>query len=323
MAYKENDLIEDPKKIIGEMKKEWLYSPLKKSNQDEMLEAELADNESMWSGICNTFKANKIALVSLIVIVAIIACAILAPVISPYDPEKINLGNMLSKPTKENILGTDNYGRDILSRLLYGSRYSLFIAFVPTLFSLIIGTFLGLTSGYFGKKVDFLIMRIADVMLAIPSILLALIFVYTIGTGITSIIIALTATGWARTARVVRAQTLSFKEKEFVEAACSIGTSKWKQMTRHILPNCIPTLIVLFTINVPNAILSEASLSFLGLGVQPPDSSWGLLVYECKSYIGQIPVSAFAPGVAIMVLVLAFNFLGDGLRDALDPTMKN
>jgi peptide/nickel transport system permease protein/oligopeptide transport system permease protein len=177
-------------------------------------------------------------------------------------------------------------------------------------------------AGYMGKWVDFVIMRLADVTLAFPSLLLAMVVTYTLGTGTVPIFISLTIVGWAGTARIVRSQTLSLKEQEYVEAARSIGVSKWSIMFRHILPNCLPSLIVLFTLNVPGSILSESSLSFLGIGAQSPSTSWGLMVTDGKSYLFSNPVMALAPGIAILVLALAFNFLGDGLRDVMDPYLK-
>lgn len=193
---------------------------------------------------------------------------------------------------------------------------------VPTLISMAIGTVLGLLAGFYGGRVDFAIMRLADVMLAFPSLLLALVITYTIGGGLVSIFAALILVNWAGTARIVRSQTLSLKEAEYVEAARSIGVKKWKIMFRHILPNCLPSLIVLFTLNIPAAILTESSLSFLGAGLQPPSASWGLAVVRGKKYLFSEPWLSIAPSVAIMIVVMAFNFLGDGLRDVLDPYLK-
>jgi ABC-type dipeptide/oligopeptide/nickel transport system permease subunit len=199
---------------------------------------------------------------------------------------------------------------------------SLVIGLCPTLLSMLLGIILGLMAGYMGKWVDFAIMRLADVTLAFPSLLLAMVVTYTLGTGTVPIFISLTIVGWAGTARIVRSQALSLKEQEYVEAARSIGVSKWSIMFRHILPNCLPSLIVLFTLNVPGSILSESSLSFLGIGAQSPSTSWGLMVTDGKSYLFSNPVMALAPGIAILVLALAFNFLGDGLRDVMDPYLK-
>lgn len=268
-------------------------------------------------------RQNKLAAFSAILIVVIILMAIFAPLVAPYNYIQQNLTSSLQAPGILHWLGTDELGRDVLSRIIYGARISLMIGLVPTLISMAIGTILGLFAGFYGGKVDFIIMRLADVMLAFPSLLLAMVVMYTMGGGLINIFIALSLVNWASTARVVRSQTLSLKEKEYVEAARSIGVKKWVIMFRHILPNCLPSLIVLFTLNIPAAILSEASLSFLGVGAQPPSASWGLMVVRGKKYLltGQ-PWLALAPSVAIMIVVMAFNFLGDGLRDVLDPYLK-
>ena len=272
------------------------------------------------------FKQNKLAVVSAIVIVVIILLAILAPVISPYKEAQQDLTARLHGPSLSHLLGTDELGRDVLTRILYGARVSLVIGIIPSVISLLLGILLGLLSGYFGGWVDYLIMRIADVMLSFPSLLLSMAIMYTLGRYVNSIwciFAALSLIGWAPVARVIRSQTLSFKETEYVEAARSIGVSRSSVMFRHILPNCTPSLIVLFTLNVPSCILSESTLSFLGIGVQPPAASWGLMVNQSKQFLFTSPWLALAPCLAIMLVVLAFNFLGDGLRDVLDPYLQD
>ncbi len=184
-----------------------------------------------------------------------------------------------------------------------------------------IGIVMGMVSGYI-RQLDALIMRLADIVLAFPSIVLAMVVMYTLGATTSNIFIALSIIGWAGTARIVRSQTLSLREQEFVEAARGMGVKKWTIMFRHILPNCLPSLIVLFTLNIPDAILSEANLSFLGVGTQPPDSSWGLMVSQAKTFAVSSPWMLIFPSLAILIMVLALNFLGDGLRDAVDPHMK-
>ena len=291
-------------------------------NEYEDIEAEIADSDSIWDKIKNMIKSNKLAAISLIIILLFCFCAIFAPLVAPHDPTLQNYDNVRAKPSSEHLLGTDELGRDVLSRIIYGARISLVIGLVPTTISMVLGTILGLMAGFLGKKVDFVIMRLADIMLAFPSLLLAMVVMYTLGATLINIFIALSVVSWAGTARVVRSQTLSLKEKEFVEAAKSIGVKDYVIMIRHILPNCLPSLIVLFTMNIPGSILSESSLSFLGIGAQPPASSWGLMVVNGKQWLFSEPWVAISPGVAILILVLAFNFLGDGLRDAIDPYMK-
>lgn len=197
------------------------------------------------------------------------------------------------------------------------------VGLIPSFIALVLGTIMGIISGYFGGRIDFAIMRMADVMISFPSLLLAMVVMYTLGANLFNIFIALSLVGWAGVARVVRSQTLAVKEKEYMEAARANGTSKLTIMIRHIFPNVIPTLIVLFSLSIPEAVMWESSLSFLGVGVQPPEASWGLLVAKGKEYLFSAPLVAIMPGVAILITVLAFNFIGDGLRDALDPYMKD
>lgn len=282
-----------------------------------------AERDRTWDRIKHMLRTNRLALIAAVIILLIVLTAIFAPLVAPYDPNAQSLVDRLQGPSARHWLGTDEFGRDVLSRLIYGMRVSLVIGLVPTCISMTIGTVLGLIAGFVGGKADFFIMRLADIMLAFPSLLLAMLVMYTLGANLFNIFLALSLVSWAGTARIVRSQTLSLREKEFVEAATSIGVKKSTIMLRHILPNCVPSLIVLFTMNVPGSILSESSLSFLGIGAQPPSTSWGLMVYRSKKYLSQTPVATLSPGVAILILVLAFNFLGDGLRDAIDPYLKD
>lgn len=286
------------------------------------LAAELGENDGILDKLKGMCRENKLAVASAVVILLITLAAIFAPLVAPYDPAAQDLTARLQGMSVEHIFGTDQLGRDVLSRMIYGARISLCIGIFPTLISMLLGTLLGLMSGYLGKTVDFIIMRLADITMAFPSLLLAMVVMYTLGKGIINIFLALTIVSWAGTARVVRSQTLSLREKEYVEAARSIGVPSFTTMFRHILPNCLPSLIVLFTLNIPSSILSESSLSFLGVGAESPATSWGLMVSEGKDYLFTNPVIAIAPGVAILVLALAFNFLGDGVRDVLDPYGK-
>lgn len=287
----------------------------------QILDADLQPDVGVRGSIVNMFRTNHAALAGLIIILLIILAAIFAPLIARYDPNALNLANMRKPPSAEHWFGTDDMGRDVFARVIYGGRLSLMIGFVPSVISLVLGTALGLMAGYLGRHVDALIMRLADVVLAFPSLLLAMVVMYTLGSSILNMFIALSIINWAGTARVVRAQTLSLKEKEFVEAARSMGVSRFKIVFRHILPNCLPNLIVLFTLDIPGAIMWESSMSFLGVG-DPNAASWGLMVSQGKSYAYMCPWLILAPGLAILVTVMAFNFLGDGLRDAIDPYMK-
>jgi len=282
----------------------------------------VAPPSSFWKDLVTAYRRNRLAMLGAAIVLALFLLAIFAPWVSRYDPLMVDLDVMTQAPSKSHWLGTDQLGRDLLTRILYGTRISLVVGIVPTLLSMTLGTALGLIGGYYGGKVDMLIMRLCDIMLAFPSILLAMVIMYTLGASLLNLFIALAVVGWAGTARVVRSQVLSLKEKEFVEAARAVGVRNRLIMVRHILPNCLPALIVLFTLGIPGAILSEASLSFLGVGAQPPTPSWGLIITSGKEFLFSAPWIAISPGVFILVTVLAFNFMGDGFRDALDPYMK-
>ncbi len=287
----------------------------------QIIDADLQPDVGVRGSIVNMFRTNHAALAGLIVILLIVLAAVFAPLVARQDPNALNLANMRKPPSAEHWFGTDDMGRDVFARVIYGGRLSLMIGFVPSVISLVLGTALGLMAGYMGRHVDALIMRLADVVLAFPSLLLAMVVMYTLGASILNMFIALSIINWAGTARVVRAQTLSLKQKEFVEAARSMGVGKFSIVFKHILPNCLPNLIVLFTLDIPGAIMWESSMSFLGVG-DPNAASWGLMVSQGKSYAYMCPWLILAPGLAILVTVMAFNFLGDGLRDAIDPYMK-
>lgn len=289
----------------------------------QALEAQLGESDTFTDKMKRMASNNKLAVFSGIVIVIFILLAALAPVLTPYSFDEMDLLARLAPPSAKHLLGTDELGRDVLTRLLYGARVSLAVGIVPTVASMLIGVFLGMISGYVGGTVDAVIMRLADVVLSFPSLLLAMVIMYTLGDGISSIFIALAITNWAGVARVIRSETLSLRETEYVEAARSMGVKNFTIILRHVLPNCIPSLIVLFTLDVPSAILSESSLSFLGIGVQLPNSSWGLMVNLGRTYLYNAPWLSLVPSAAIMLVVLAFNFLGDGLRDVLDPHLKD
>ncbi len=292
-------------------------------NHMEKTSVVMEDGRGFKSVCLRLWRENKVAVLCAVIILVFALAAILAPVLTPYSYEEITGTGRLARPSAQHLLGTDELGRDVFTRLLYGARISLMVGLVPTILSMAAGALLGILAGYLGGKVDTVIMRLADIMLAFPSMLLAMVIMYTLGDGIVNIFLALALVNWASVARIVRAETLKLKETEYVEAARSIGVSHGKIMLRHVLPNCIPSLIVLFTLNIPSAILSESSLGFLGLGIQKPMASWGLMVNAGRQYLYTNPWLSLAPSAAIMIIVLAFNFLGDGLRDVLDPHLEN
>lgn len=289
---------------------------------DLHLDSQIGEEERFGDLMRRMARENKTAVLSFFVIVLMSLAAIFAPLLTPYTEKQMDLMNRLSPPSAAHLLGTDEGGRDVLTRLLYGARVSLLIGVVPALLSLLLGAALGVIAGYRGGLPDAVIMRIADVTLAFPSMLLAMVIMYALGGGIMNVFLTLTLMNWANVARVVRAQTLSLKNGEFAEAARVIGVPRPRIMQRHILPNCLPTLLVLFTLNIPASILTESSLSFLGLGIQAPNASWGLMINMGRQYLYSAPWLCFAPGAAIMLTVLAFNFLGNGLLDVLDPRQK-
>lgn len=281
------------------------------------------ERDSLLWDTFRAFWSNKTALAGLFIVICLIFVAVFAPIISPYDPYEMDLDNQLLRPSMQHWFGTDMFGRDLLTRVIFGARISLLIGLIPSFIAIAIGGILGVISGYLGGRTDFWIMRLADVVMAFPSLLLAMVVMYTLGATLFNIFIALSLVGWAGAARVVRSQVLSLKEKEFIEAARAIGVRDGVIMLRHIFPNCLPALIVLFTLRIPDAIMSEASLSFLGVGAQPPTPSWGLLISRGKEFLFSAPWVAILPGIAIFLTVLAFNFMGDGFRDAIDPYMKD
>ena len=290
--------------------------------KDAALLSQIGEEKNLKTRLKKMAGENKLAVFSAFVIVLLILGAVFAPYLTPYSYAAMDLRHRLSAPSSLHLLGTDEGGRDILTRLLYGSRISLLTGVVPALLSLALGTVLGILSGFAGGKIDAVIMRLADIMLAIPSMLLAMVIMYTLGGGLGNVFLTLTLVNWAGVSRIVRSETLRLKKTEYVEAARVMGVTDRMIMLRHILPNCFPTMIVLFTLNIPSSILTESGLSFLGLGVQAPDASWGLMINAGRQYLYNAPWLSFAPGIAIMVTVLAFNFLGDGLRDVLDPHLE-
>jgi peptide/nickel transport system permease protein len=256
-----------------------------------------------------------------IVLVAVLA-ALLGPLVSPFDPAAQELALRLEGPTGLHWFGLDELGRDIFARILSGARISLMVGLVVVGVSATVGIVMGAIAGYFGGRIDEAISRVIDILLAFPGLLLAIALVAVLGPSLTNVILALTLIGWVGYARLVRGQVLRAREFEFVQAARALGASTSRILVRHIVPSVLPAVTVQATLGMAGAILAEASLSFLGLGVQPPTPSWGTMLSYGKAHLLEAPHLTVFPGVAIAVLVLGFNFLGDGLRDALDPATK-
>ncbi|MFN2226936.1 MAG: ABC transporter permease [Anaerolineae bacterium] len=280
--------------------------------------------ESLFGDTWRRLKRNRLAMVGLVIIVLLFLIAIFAEPLAPYDPIKQNLRESHVPPGSQHLLGTDIHGRDILSRLIYGTRISLLVGFLPQFLSLSLAILLGLLSGYHGGWIDDLIMRLADAFFAFPSLLfmMALMFVMSPKQGLLGIVLGLGIVGWAGRARIMRGQVLSIKERTYIDAAEAIGAPTSRIIFRHVLPNCVAPLIIITTMAIPGAIMAEAGLSFIGLGVPPPTPSWGQMLYTGRAYIRQFPWLCIWPGLAILVTVLSFNLFGDGLRDALDPYLK-
>lgn len=277
------------------------------------------------------FRRNKLAVVGLIVIIGLILMAIFAPWIAPADPIRQDLLSKLAKPGapmrpdlggSTYLLGADYLGRDILSRTIWGARISLLVGFVSETLIVLIGVTMGSLAGYYGGWVDGLISRICEILFAFPDLLFAIAMMFALGSGLLNLFITLAVISWAGMARLVRSQVLQLKEREFVQAAKAAGAKDRWVIIKHILPNALGPIIVSATLGVPGAIMAEASLSFLGLGVQPPTATWGAMIYEGRPYLMTNPLVSVVPGIAVMITVLAFNLLGDGLRDAIDPRSK-
>lgn len=285
-------------------------------------EKELVQGTSLWKDAWKRLKKNRLALFGGIMLIIILVAAIFGPMISKYTYDQINLNISNEQPTWEHWFGTDQLGRDILVRTLIGGRISLMVGLVATAVSFAIGVTYGAISGYFGGHIDELMMRIVDIIYSLPYIFLVIVLLAFFSKSILMLFIALGAVSWLTMARIVRGQVLSIKNQEFVEAARAIGVSTPKIIFRHIVPNTLGPVIVYTTLTIPSAMLSEAFLSFLGLGVQPPLASWGTMVNEGINSISVFPWQLIYPGVMMAVTLFSLNFLGDGLRDALDPQMR-
>lgn len=285
-------------------------------------QVEEAAKSSQLKDICYRLWQNKAAMAGLVVLILLVLCAIFAPLLAPYGIDDQDLSRRFIKPCSEYWLGTDNFGRDIFSRILYGSRISLQVGLLSTAISSVVGTLLGAIAGFYGKTLDNIIMRIVDVMLAIPAILLAISIAAALGPGLGNVMIAVSIGAIPSFARIVRAGVLTVKEREFVEAARACGASDLRIILKHILPNCMATIIVQATLGVASAILSTSGLSFIGLGISPPTPEWGAMLSAGRQYIRDYSYIVLFPGLAIAITIFALNLFGDGLRDALDPRLK-
>jgi peptide/nickel transport system permease protein len=271
-----------------------------------------------WKTVPIRVARNRAAVAGFAVVLLFLLVAVLAPWLAPYDPGAQALDSGLSGPSRSHWLGQDRLGRDLLSRLVYGARISVAVGLGTVSLSLLIGLFVGSASGFFGGKVDHVLMRLADVLLAFPGILLAIAITSVLGPSLRNVLIALSALGWVGYARLIRGQILKVREMEFVQSARSVGAPPARLLLVHILPNAISPVIVEATFGIARAIVAEAGLSFLGLGVNPPTPSWGTMISEGRHFLFVAPHLTTVPGLAIMATVMAFNFLGDGLRDAMD-----
>jgi peptide/nickel transport system permease protein len=272
--------------------------------------------------IMRVFLRRKITLFGLIVIFITVIAAIFAPWVAPYDPYQPDLNSNLQSPSLKHLLGTDNLGRDTLTRIIYGARTSLIVGIVSIAIAASVGMALGLIAGYFGGIIYTIIMRFLDALMAFPMLLLALTIATLLGGGLKNIVIAISISTVAIYGRLMCGQVLTIKENDFITATRSLGSNNPRIMLRHILPNCFPPLIVMVTLMIGTAILSEAGLSFIGIGIDPPGAAWGAMVNDGYRYILSHPILSIAPGFAIMLLVFSFNMVGDGLRDALDPRLR-
>ncbi len=285
------------------------------------MEAKLKKH-SQFRMVWRRLKKNKLSMVGLFIVCLLAFCAIFADFIAPYSYDQMDLLHTFQMPCREHLLGTDNFGYDILSRLIYGSRVSLIVGFISVGIGLLFGGMLGAVSAFYGGKTDNIVMRCMDIMMSIPDLLLAISIAASMGPGLTNAMIAVGISSIPSYARIVRASVMSTKEQEYIEAAGAIGASDRRIILKHIIPNSFAPVLVQATLGVANAILVTSALSFIGLGIQPPKAEWGAMLAAGRSYIRDFwPIVTF-PGIAIMITIIALNLLGDGLRDALDPRLK-
>lgn len=299
------------------------FEPVERENKSDFLQEGVDRPQiSYWQDAWRRLKMNKAAVISLFVIIFFFLAAILGPFLSPYSYTKQSLIFQNTPPSLEHWVGTDNVGRDLLVRCLYGMRISLTVGIFATIISIVIGVIFGGFSGFIGGKTDNVMMRIVDIFYAIPLLLWVILLMVVLKPGLQNILIAIGITYWLSMARIVRAQVLSLKEQDYVLAAKSIGAGKMRIIFRHLIPNSIGPILVTATFNIPQAIFTEAFLSFIGLGIAAPKASLGMLASDAISGLRSFPYQLFFPACMICIIMLAFNFLGDGLQDALDPRMR-
>ncbi len=280
---------------------------------------ELAPQLGHWRLARERFVAHRLAVAGLAVLAVLVLAAAFAAQISHFDPERTSLNDIFQPPSAAHPMGTDSLGRDLLTRILYGGRVSLTVGLLAMAVAVSLGTLVGSVAGFYGGIADTALMRFTDMMLSFPRLFLLILFSVFFGGNVLTIVIVLGALSWMTVARLVRGSFLSLKEREFVEAARSLGVGGWSIMWRHILPNALAPIIVAATLGVANAIIAESTLSFLGLGIQPPTPTWGNMLKDAQTDLGPAPWTAVFPGLAIFLAVVAINFVGDGLRDAMDP----
>ena len=294
-----------------------------KAQEEEQAATKKVRAQSYWQVSWNIFKRNKLGMSCLGIVLALAIIAILPPVIAPYRYKDQNLAIMNQNPTVEHLLGTDEYGRDILSRIIYGCQISLSVGIISQAIALFIGFVAGVAAGYYGRWVDAVVSFIIQVFSSFPFLLFAILIMFVMGPGLINLYIALGLLMWTTTARLIRGDVMRLKNSEYIQSCILSGGNSFRIIMKHLLPNCISTLIVVSTLGIPSAILSEATLSFLGLGVQPPDASWGQMIAASQPFLESQPIYSIAPGIVIIITVMSFNLLGDALRDALDPKMRS
>ncbi|PCJ45855.1 MAG: peptide ABC transporter permease [Gammaproteobacteria bacterium] len=287
-------------------------------NQTEQ-ESSIEEGSSLWHDAWCRLQKNKLAVAGLMVLSFMIIIALLTPWIAPYSYETQNLALLATPPSYEHWFGTDVYGRDLLTRIMYGGRISLMVGFLATAVALSIGVLWGTVAGYIGGKVDAVMMRTVDILYALPFMIFIILLMVVFGRSVILLFLAIGAVEWLTMARIVRGQVLTIRKLEFVEAAVSMGLSRWQIITRHLIPNILGPIIIYTSLTIPSVMLLEAFLSFLGLGIQPPMSSWGSLINDGVQDMEEHPWLLIFPGIALSVTLFSLNFVGDGLRDALDP----